>query len=324
LPANPDEVRGLAKEIRHTATSALSLLRLRAHTLNRSSIDEVERWAEARVRLLLGLAGVWVHDPRMTYSHAYLLELFNHLRDESAYQSLRPQLDRQIIHGVGQLFEMISVMAPYWCMQSHPETRVFYTLLILSRILAIPESAGEPAWSDRICSCLQEIARVARSQGGVPLGDGPDGSRFTVPDLGVSAAFLQCCQRAYALGLPVEQPLHHAVQSVERSLEALDATTVNAITHTWEFVLSLCEPFKIMRTFADQAFHDAIEPLVEQVRHELGKGGTFPGTLVQELGRRCGTEHQLMACFKRDIWLGAVRRRESRAYNNARKSGLGC
>lgn len=311
LPANPDEIRGWAKEIRHTATSTLSLLRLRAHILNESSVHEVGRWVEARARLLLGLAGVWVHDPRMTYSHAYLLELFNLLRLESSYQSLQPQLNRQIIHGMEQLFEMVSVGAPYWCADSHPETKVFYTLLILSRVLAIPESAKEPAWSDRICSSLDDITRLGRTQGGVPLGEGAVGSRFNTPDLGVSAALLECCQRAYALGLPVEHLLRQAAQFVERSIGVLDGTTANAITHTWESVLSLCEPLQITRPFDSQTLRDSIEPLLEDVKYECRNGGHFLKAAIAKLGSICGVDDQLTVCVERDIWLSAVRRLHS-------------
>jgi hypothetical protein len=168
VPANPDETRGLAKEIRPTASATLSLLRLKSHLINEASVYEVGRWAADRSRLLLGFAGVWVHDPRMAYSHAYLLELFDLLRHDSAYAPMQEQLDRQIAHGLQELLEMVSIRVPYWCSDSPAETKVFYTLLILARVIRIPELQRERAWVDRVCACLEDIGRTARAVGGAP------------------------------------------------------------------------------------------------------------------------------------------------------------
>ena len=148
LPANPDEVRGHAKEIRHTASATLSLLRLKSHLINEASVYQVGRVAADQSGLLLGFAGVWMQDPRMTYSNAYLLELFDLLRHDSAYAPMQEQLDRQIAHGLQELLEMVSIRVPYWCSDSHAETKVFYTLLILARVIRVPELQRERAWVD--------------------------------------------------------------------------------------------------------------------------------------------------------------------------------
>ena len=310
LPANPDEVRGLAKEIRHTSTATLSLLRLKPHLTSEASIDEVERWVVARSRLLLGFAGVWVHDPRMTYSHAYLLELFDILRHDSTYASEKEQLDRQISHGLHELFKIVSIRSPYWCSDSHPETKIFYSILILSRILMLPELTGQTGWADKVCACLEDIGRTARAVDGVPLGFGPAGSRFTTSDLGTTAAFLECCQRAYMLGFPVKDLVLQSCKWMERSLHVLEETTRNAITHTWESVLSLLDTISVGECFDLPGFCNQVEPFLWDITKALNRGERFPDKAVEQLGSITGYTKQLRLCFERDIWQSALKRRD--------------
>lgn len=308
LPANPDEVRGLAKEIRHTASAMLALLRLRSHIPNESSIHEIDRWVESHGRMLLGFAGVWIHDPRMTYTHAYLLELFDMLKREPSYASMQAQLDRQISHGLEQVFGMISIENPYWCADTHPETKVFYTLLILARVLSLPEAYDERMWVDRTSACLEEVGRIARRLGGVPLGQGSQDSRFGAIDLGATAAFLECCYRACGFGVPLEHLVRLAANCVDKAASNIHLTTANAITHTWESVLSLLETAGIGESLDPRSFSREVEPFLDELRQQLGQPREFPRQLIQDLAGIVGYQDHMALCFDRDLWQSAVRR----------------
>ena len=309
LPANPDEVIGLAKEIRHTSTAILSLLRLKPHLVSKDSIGEVESWTSARSRLLLGFANVWVHDPRMTYSYAYLIELFDILRHDPTYSAEKAQLDHQISHGLQELFNNFSFKSPYWCGDSHPETKIFYSLLILSRILKLPELSDHSGWTDKVCACLEDIGRTARAIDGVPLGLGAAGSRFMTADLGTTAAFLECCQLSYILGFPVERLVLKSFRWLEQSFHLFNDTSRNAITHSWESVLSLYSILSIGDHFDFPCFFDKAEPILEDITEILNKSLQFPDKAVQHLGSITGYPEHFRLCFKRDIWGSSLKRR---------------
>ncbi len=308
LPANPDEARDIAKQVRHTASAILASLRLRAHVSIAAGVAEIERWADARAKLLLRFASVWVHDPEMTYSHAYLLELFDLLRGETRYASLRPELTSQIDHGLGRLFDRISLVSPYWCWDTHRETKRFYTLLILTRILSIAETYREPAWVDRVHACLEDIGRSARGIGGVSLGEGSQESRFGRPDLGATAAFFGCCQQASRFGLPIERLGAEAYEMLRNVWDTFEESAENSITHTWEAIVSLVDRTDLLKSLDSQVLCEQLEPQLQGVVNELASACELPSKAIREIGEAIGCPDRLAWCFERDIWRSAVHR----------------
>ena len=112
------------------------------------------------------------------------------------------------------------------------------------------------------------------------------------------------------LGFPVKHLVLHAAQLMERSLDTLDVTTMNAFTHTWESVLSVLETLRVGECFDVGRFCNDVEPLLQDVKSTLNGGQQFPEQAVAQLSKAAGCNEQLRVCIERDIWHSALKRRE--------------
>jgi len=212
----------------------------------------------------------------------YLIQAFTVALD---YTQLQNDVVEKIKDHIkkGRLSLFTNVRATwYWCEDSHDETKLFYTLLILLSIEGSFHVVPDAALTQRVCDILQGIVKDCRNAGKVTLSGNGNGSGIHVEQ------DITCMAMLF---LALERYSHIAQRSIE--LEAAkgllrgilmfeDYKANHLMTHTWAYLLMICAKFEVRLQYAE------IEMARSLVRKQLNE---IPeNTLGQMLGLANGRD----------------------------------
>lgn len=249
-PANEDEVRDYAKVFRHTATSLISihyLLQIGGKQIASSHEGtNMKAWAIEKVQRLADHPYGWAHDPRMTYSFAYLIYAYRLLIEYTELLPVSRILYNKINNGIDKLLSMISRDNPWWCVEVHGNQRTFYSLFMLSYLLDVPQLKGYRNWLEKCGYLLSTIAKNRNKDGGISYSGLQGLGNYSQSDPGVSAMFINALSRYARIDKDTGEKL--AMQLMPQTLDylastssCLDLHSSNLLTHGYAAILELAE-----------------------------------------------------------------------------------
>ncbi|GAG80957.1 unnamed protein product, partial [marine sediment metagenome] len=261
--------------------------------------QEIYKWIIERIQFLLSYQKVWHAEPEMIHTRVYLIELLCEARQKKIYPIEKPFLKEQIVKGLGLLLDPISVDEPFWYYPSQAETSIFYTLLILVRILSVPEVWENQDWGNKINASLDRIVTISRDIGGVPMGIGCKEEKYITPDLGTTGLFLEALLLA-GRSTSLNKVEYSPINMLEKLLQNYQTSTRNAETHTWGPFLFIHMFIKARRARLKQFIRE-VDPLLRRLQSDLFKQGELDNKVPNDIGALCGMDQAIKYLIKRDI-----------------------
>ncbi len=297
-PANPDEVKGYAKELRHTVTSLLALSYIKNIDEDVATKGEDREWVDQHFNALLNQRKRWIHDSRMTYSYAYLIELLTLMKAQSL--SGRMGISRLLVREIKKLFALVDENNLFWCASSHPESMFFYSLMIIDHISDTVELHKNRKALVHALAILTYLGRnVLPKCNGIPLGSG-DIERFNKADLYSTATFLKVVWKFQRYkNKEFSIVLNESKECLLEMIDNLEQHSDNFITHTWEAVLSLTEMFELNKSLP--AFLREYDPKIDRIRRVLSRGDKVDDSVIQELDNKTCSNGMLAKLIQRDV-----------------------
>lgn len=297
-PANPDEVRGYAKELRHTVTSLLALSYMKNIDEDVVTKGEDLEWVDQHFDALLNQRKRWIHDSRMTYSYAYLIELLTLMKSRSLLG--RMGISRLLVREIKKLFASDDETNLFWCMSSHPESMFFYSLMIIDHISDTVELHKNRKALARVLAILTYLGRnILPKYNGIPLGSG-GAERSEKADLYSTATFLKAVWKFQRYkNKEFSKVLNEAKDYLLDMIDNLEQHSDNFITHTWEAVLSLTEMFELNTSLP--ALLREYNPKIDRIRGDLSRGGEIDYSLIRELDNKTCSNGVLVELIQRDV-----------------------
>lgn len=296
-PANPDEVKFYAKELRHTVTSLLALSYMKNGPEDIAIKCKDKEWIKKHFDALLKQRKRWLHDSRMTYSYAYLIELLTRMKSQSLFR--RKEISRLLIQEINKLFDLVDENNRFWCASSHPDSMFFYTLMIIDHISDTVELHKNKKARAHILSVLKYLGKnILPKYNGIPLGDS-DIDRFNKADLYSTATFLRVVWKFQRYNNEFALLFNETKEHLLRMIDNLDQYSDNFITHTWEAVLGLTELFELNKSLP--AFLKEYDPKIDEIRKSIRCGNEIPNATIKELDNKTCSNGVLVNLIQRDV-----------------------
>lgn len=303
IPANPDEICGYAKAARHTATSIISvhyLLKIK-YGLTIPAKEQMFEWLIEMVKTLLEFSLRWAYDKEMTYSYAYLIHCYDLA---SSYKELDADLLAvydESIYGLDRLFSMLNSNDPYWCTDTHPQARVFYTLFMLSFLLESPILREDSTWIQKCRTIISSIGKNRNNDGGLSFAG--NGGRS---DPGVTAMFLNVVSKyaqseeeyGYELAQKVADPSIKYLANVSKDLFF---HSDKLLTHGYAAILELLESTNLLEQPGTELLDQPLRKLIDEGIKMRNTYGYLDSEAVREIDNLLRADNSITRIFIRDI-----------------------
>lgn len=252
---NIEEFSNLAHELRHNSTTLSCIYYLKIYHTNKEVFSKYDKWIIKSLKFVFSLPkeSLWLCDSNYGHSLAYMIQCFDLLnRDHEISSKYKSKLDTLILTGIDALVNRIE--NDFWLLKSHPQTKCFYTLLILEILLRTDLFSQKTNYLELSYSIIENLTEIRNLDNGLSLGALNDNTVFSISDIGTTSRLLvvvdilinKSIEHKALDKIKLEflgKALKDSIEYIQNNYLSINTSAYNNITHSYESILLMVHLF---------------------------------------------------------------------------------
>ena len=252
---NIEEFDDFAHVLRHNSTTLSSIYYLKLYQTNSEQISKYNKWITKSLIYVFSLPKENILKCKSNYGHslAYMIQCFDLLvKDYEISSHYKSELDSLISTGIETLVEKIE--NNFWLLKSHPQTKCFYTLLILDILLRTDLFSKENKYLELAFRMIENLLEIRNHDYGLSLGALNDNSIYSISDIGATSRLLVVIDILINKSIEYNaldktkleflgKALKESIEFIQNNYLSLNTSAYNNMTHSYESILLMVHLF---------------------------------------------------------------------------------